>query len=355
MCENRVRGSTGAIHRAQSHEGRESVKQLNASLIPRSGVAAAAGAMRERESVVVSLMLAQTNLPRLDAPIVLAHGLFGFTRIRIGRLTLTSYFRGIPPALEAAGNRVLMTRVPAIAGVEERSRHLGEQILRAFPDQAVHVIGHSMGGLDARRLLAESSWQRRVLSLTTIGTPHLGTSLADFAKLRAGRVYRLLANLGIDPQGCLDITRRAARRFHRQNPAPANVPCFSIAGDPVPETVCWPLQRTHAALRELEGPNDGLVSVDSACGFGTPLPSWPVDHLRQLNWLGSGEGAGALPPVIELYAQIIAYLASLGFGALESQGRVTIESLPTSGEPNALHTGDGTPAFGGRGFDHEPT
>ena len=65
-----------------------------------------------------------------------------------------------------------------------------------------------MGGLDARRLLADPAWRRRVLSLTTIGTPHLGTALADFAKLRVGRVFRLLNALGIDPQGCLDITRR---------------------------------------------------------------------------------------------------------------------------------------------------
>ena len=39
-----------------------------------------------------------------------------------------------------------MTRVPAIAGVEDRARRLGEQIFRAFPDEPVHVIGHSMGG-----------------------------------------------------------------------------------------------------------------------------------------------------------------------------------------------------------------
>ena len=34
--------------------------------------------------------------PRLHAPIVLAHGLFGFDQIALGRLTLATYFRGIP-------------------------------------------------------------------------------------------------------------------------------------------------------------------------------------------------------------------------------------------------------------------
>ena len=230
-------------------------------------------------------MLPQTKIRSAGAPIVLAHGLFGFTRIGLGRFTLTPYFRAIPEVLRRAGNRVLVTRVPSIAGVEDRARRLGEQILHAFPDEPVHVIGHSMGGLDARRLLADPAWQRRILSLTTIGTPHLGTALADFAKLRVGRVFRLLTALGIDPQGCLDVTRRAARRFHRSQAVPADLPCFSVAGNPTPETVCWPLTRTHAALCELEGPNDGLVPVDSALAFGTPLPDWPVDHLRQMNWI----------------------------------------------------------------------
>ena len=81
---------------------------------------------------------------------------------------------------------MLVTRVHPIAGVDRRARRLGEQIVKAFGDEPVHLIGHSMGGLDARRLLAEDGWKERILSVTTIGTPHLGSSLADFAKLRRG-------------------------------------------------------------------------------------------------------------------------------------------------------------------------
>jgi triacylglycerol lipase len=259
-------------------------------------------------------MLPQPIFQRLDAPIVLAHGLFGFTRIGVGPLTLTSYFRGIPQALEAAGNRVLVTRVQPIAGVERRARRLGEQIIKAFGDEPVHLIGHSMGGLDARRLLADESWQERILSVTTIGTPHLGSSLADFAKLRVGRVYRILEALKIDPQGCLDVTRKAAHRFHERFAPPANIPCFSVAGDPPAHDVCWPLRRLHAVLSEIEGPNDGLVSVESAEAFGRPLPIWPVDHLRQMNWLTAAEHGPVARPPLELHAEIVEHLASLGFG-----------------------------------------
>jgi triacylglycerol lipase len=260
-------------------------------------------------------MCTETKFPRLGAPIVLAHGLLGFRRLGVGRLTFTSYFRDIPERLRGAGNRVLVTQVPALAGVDARARRLGEEILRVFPDEPVHLVGHSMGGLDARRLLADSAWQKRVLSLTTIGTPHLGTALADFVKLRAGRVFRLMTALGIDPQGCLDITRRAARRFHRRHPLPVNLPCFSVAGSPAADTVCWPLQRTHAALSELEGANDGLVAVESALAFGSPLPAWPLDHLQQMNWLAAAHTSLLHRPPIELYVGLFEHLASLGFAA----------------------------------------
>ncbi len=150
--------------------------------------------------------------------------------------------------------------------------------------------------------------------MTTIGTPHLGSSLADFAKLRVGRVYRLLEALKVDPRGCLDVTRKSAKRFHERFAAPADVPCFSVAGDPSAHDVCWPLRRLHAVLTEIEGPNDGLVSVESANAFGRPLPSWPVDHLRQMNWLASSENDLTDRQPLDFYAEIVEHLASLGFG-----------------------------------------
>ncbi len=131
--------------------------------------------------------------PRLDAPIVLAHGLFGFDRIGLGPVTVANYFRSLPSYLEAAGNRVLVSQVPPIAGIERRSRVLGRRIRAAFGGEPVHLIGHSMGGLDARALLASEGDPGLILSLTTVGTPHLGSALADFAKIGFGRVYQLFS------------------------------------------------------------------------------------------------------------------------------------------------------------------
>src|SRR4051794_169836 len=46
-------------------------------------------------------------IPRLDAPLVLVHGLFGFDWLGLGPVGL-DYFMGIPRSLREAGNRVLV-------------------------------------------------------------------------------------------------------------------------------------------------------------------------------------------------------------------------------------------------------
>ena len=251
---------------------------------------------------------------RLSAPIVLAHGLFGFRRIGFGPVTLTSYFRGIPALLEAAGNRVLVTRVHPTGGIFRRAWKLKRDIAAAFPDEPVHLIGHSMGGLDARALMVDPAWKGRILSLTTIATPHLGSEIADFAKVRAGRIFAFLDRLGLNHQGFLDLSPAAMADFNRQYPLPPDVPVYAIAGDPAAPDVCWPLRHLHAALLRREGPNDGLVSVRSAVALGRPLASWPVDHLRQMNWLPSRVPVPAhfppYPAVAFRYAEILANLAA---------------------------------------------
>jgi triacylglycerol lipase len=246
---------------------------------------------------------------------VLAHGLFGFVRLGLGPFTLATYFRSIPDYLRAGGNRVLLTRVHPTAGIDRRARKLGERIQAAFPDEPVHIIGHSMGGLDARQLLTEPEWQGRVLSLTTVGTPHLGSTLAEAARFRLGGVYRLLESAGLDHRGFLDITPRAARTWHAATPAPEGLPCFSLAGDPSPQDICWPIRPVYALMERWEGANDGLVSVKSAESFGIPLTACPVDHLRQMNWLTSSAPGAVSEEVQDLYLRVLSNLVSIGFGA----------------------------------------
>jgi triacylglycerol lipase len=84
-----------------------------------------------------------------------------------------------------------------------------------------------------------------------------------------------------------------------------------------------------------------LVSTESAHAFGVPLPVWPADHFRQLNWLVNGKAHYIGPLPLELYAQVIAHLASLGFGrdGSEETGRTALSAGGPSMEGSVILTG----------------
>ncbi len=108
---------------------------------------------------------------------VLAHGFAGFDTIGVPGLRL-AYFRGVSGQLRAAGVEVHAMRVSPLASIGARARQLAAQIERLGVGR-VHIVAHSMGGLDARFAISSLGLAPRVASLTTIGTPHHGTPLAD--------------------------------------------------------------------------------------------------------------------------------------------------------------------------------
>ena len=135
------------------------------------------------------------RVPQLRAPILLVHGLLGYGEVRVLGLRLACYFRGIPELLSKGGNRVLVTRVSPTGGVADRAAQLQAFLDRELSGEAVHIIAHSMGGLDARYLISRLGMSRRVLSLTTIGTPHRGTAFADWGVHHFERVLKPVFNV----------------------------------------------------------------------------------------------------------------------------------------------------------------
>jgi hypothetical protein len=87
------------------------------------------------------------NLPldlRPRNPVVFCHGLLGFDSVTLGvtfaPLQIT-HWRGIKEVLEENGVEVLITKVPATSGVEERAKVLEEKIAEEYPGRKVHLIG----------------------------------------------------------------------------------------------------------------------------------------------------------------------------------------------------------------------
>jgi len=111
-------------------------------------------------------------------PIVLAHGLVGFTKVGS-----VDYFYGVPQNLTSQGSLVYTTLTSAVNGsAEVRGEQLLKQvntILALSGKSKVNLIGHSQGGLDSRYVFGVAP--TKVASVTTVGTPHTGTPVADLA------------------------------------------------------------------------------------------------------------------------------------------------------------------------------
>jgi triacylglycerol lipase len=254
------------------------------------------------------------DIPKLGAPIVLVHGLLGVTRLEVGGWRLASYFPGIPEMLRAGGNRVLVPQLSLTAGVADRAAQLKAFLDQEAPDEAVHLIAHSMGGLDSRYLISCLGLAPRVLTLTTIATPHRGSAFADWGVRHLERIVTPIFNwLGIPQQAFHDLTTTRCREFNEQVPDAANVRYYSVAGrhEGTWRSPEWMVP--HQIVLQAEGPNDGVVSVASAT-YGEGMEIWPGDHLSLVNMVNSiNLGLGPRPDRLPDYAALIRRLADAGY------------------------------------------
>ncbi|KAF7310757.1 hypothetical protein HMN09_00618700 [Mycena chlorophos] len=183
------------------------------------------------ETVQQEQQLLQNKYRSTKNPVVFCHGLLGFDSVSIGPSIAPmqiSHWWGIREVLESNGTEVLITKVPATSSPEDRAKVLEELISAAFPGRSVHLIGHSMGGLDCSRKF-------KVLSITTIATPHRGSSFADHFLTTVGAarmpsvlsLLELLPNGGGDGKAFQSLTLEAMRRFNEETPDVPDVKYFS--------------------------------------------------------------------------------------------------------------------------------
>jgi triacylglycerol lipase len=249
-------------------------------------------------------------VPQLRSPIVLVHGLFGFDQIKLCGLTLASYFPGVPEFLQQAGNRVLVAALSPTRGIADRAAQLREFIDRESPGEPVHILAHSMGGLDSRWMISRLGMAERVLTLTTLGTPHRGSTFADWGIRRLERILKpILEMMGFPYQAFYDLTTRSCEKFNQEVPDRHGVRYFSVAGKH-PENGWYDRMRlTHDFVKQTEGPNDGIVSVASAT-YGESCEVWDGDHLNLVNWPAPG---GQPVDRRSDYARLLGRLADAGF------------------------------------------
>ena len=215
---------------------------------------------------------------------------------------------------ENKGYDLKVARMPRTAPIEEGSKALLEAIKHHFPDENIkfHIVAKSMGGLSARKALhtEKDSIVNRVMSLSTISTPHHGTEIADFYLDRNNRerclipreltdpFFEIIGKLGFGNDELTEAGMNLTKKYMEET---FNKSVFDVAGieyfsfqykidcgnslcnlDEIswinpypinPLSACW-----HNIIYRTEGDNDGIVSVKSAT-WGTPIGIYEGEHI----------------------------------------------------------------------------
>ncbi|MDA0837312.1 MAG: hypothetical protein O3B01_17565 [Planctomycetota bacterium] len=245
----------------------------------------------------------------MSYPIILAHGFARFDEPWNKAFELDNrdgprsdqyhYFRGIRSYLMENGFTVYHTNVPWSAGVKDRAEALRSNIetILAAGHEKVNIIAHSMGGLDSRHMLFEDRNEGRihekVASLTTISTPHNGSSFADWGNKNLGFLKPWAKSIGVDLAGLDCLTTEFCSEFN-DDPEVCEFEesCFeqmevrTYAGTQPFWKVLTLLKPSAYIIQNAEGDNDGLVSVESAKWreefFKGTLEE--TDHLNEIGW-----------------------------------------------------------------------
>jgi len=202
------------------------------------------------------------------------------------------YFSGLEDRYKGQ-HRVSFPRVSPLATSAERAGELAAGIQADIPQGDLHIIAHSMGGLDSRTLIGNNigGLTGRIKSLTTLSTPHKGSPVADFIlgprpigppqdlydKLRS-----ILERLNIKIGALGDLTEGGAAQIPNVIVSHSQIRYRSYFGGGrsglLPTSVA--LKATHDLVKAAvpNQPNDGLVALESAKYGDFQQTFWSGDH-----------------------------------------------------------------------------
>lgn len=238
----------------------------------------------------------QPDLIRLKHPVLLCHG-YG----AMASIVKPSPMHEVSMQLRGYGIAAFAPNIVPYASIETRAEEWHRKIDKLcdqYGFEQFNVIAHSMAGLDMRYALHQEGLHNRVASLTTLATPHKGTSLAELILKTPERLQEVLGDAfnwfgnsvypksKSDAVGALRQLTRSwlTEEFNPEYPDLDGVAYFSYSaavgkGTDHPLAAIYRYQNNH--IFEVEGVNDAFVSRESAM-HGEHLATVPLSHLEQL-------------------------------------------------------------------------
>ena len=206
-------------------------------------------------------------------PVLLVHGVAFRDETFIIR-----YWGNIPSFLEKNGARVFTGKQQACGTIKSNALQLKarvNEILSETGSEKVNIIAHSRGGLESRYMISMLGMESKVASLTTLATPHLGSSMADYIikniadKQLIGVILDFYAKIigDTNPESLnagIELTTYKMQQFNKTVKDSGSVyyQSYACAIDKNFSNPFW--KAMYNKIAEKEGVNDGLVSVNSA-------------------------------------------------------------------------------------------
>lgn len=218
----------------------------------------------------------------MSVPILFFRGINSFAddHLHLGPVPLWKMGRNIQKHVHGPERKLILVENIGCSTFEEEAER-AEKFIRALPFEKFHILAHSAGGIVAKFLLNSSSLARKTLSLTTIGTPHQGSFLAElidelrftgydekrralFHRLRTKDLQQITKNLFLPP--------------HIQT---QSVLCTSSQ-----DTFSWPVKMVAKAFKnyEIKEESDGFVQLSSQ-RYGRVLGHYELDHLEEIGFI----------------------------------------------------------------------
>jgi triacylglycerol lipase len=202
--------------------------------------------------------------------LVLIHGFLGFSRW--GPI---EYFRGVRKMLLRSGIRPLIPNLPPAGSIAVRAEALARVLFSTYAS-AFALVGHSMGGLDARYLITHLDRDKRVKSLLTVATPHRGTPLATWFLKACGPIPTCIRYIG--RPGLCELTPEARAAMPILDRDDVDYASYASCRG-LDELPFW--LRPYG--RVIPEDNDGMVPVDST-KWGQFRGIMQADHLELIGW-----------------------------------------------------------------------
>lgn len=211
---------------------------------------------------------------RTKYPILLVHGVFFRDSKKL------NYWGRIPGELIRNGATLFYGEHQSALSVEKSAAELAakiKEIIEKNNFEKLNIIAHSKGGLDCRYAISSLGIAPYIASLTTINTPHKGCGFADYllnkipekVQKNISATYNAAAKKMGDTNpdfmaAVVDLTEQSCKDNELKYQIPNEIYCQSFGS--VLEHAQrgkFPLNLSYPMVKNFDGENDGLVSVQS--------------------------------------------------------------------------------------------